>query len=300
MIKISNASKRYEELEAVKNVNMQVNKGSIFGLVGSNGAGKTTLLKLLTGTYYPDGGVVQVADEDVFENSKVKSKILFINDQPYFFANYTIADMAVFYQSVYPQFNWERFTKMYDIFQIDTHKRIRTLSKGMQKQVSFWLAMSAMPELLLLDEPLDGLDPVMRKKVKNLIFQDVSARELTVVISSHNLRELEDFCDFIGIMHDGTVILQKDIDELRGSVNKIQMAFPQAGMPEGLKQALDILREDLVGSVYTVIVKGDQEKLRSTILAYQPLLLDMLPLTLEEIFIYEMEVHGYASQNIIF
>lgn len=299
MIRIEKVSKKFADVEALKNVNLSVDKGSIYGLVGSNGAGKTTLLKILAGIYKQDNGEVYINHEKVFENVNIKFKTAFIPDSLYFFSQYTINNMANFYRDIYPTWNKERYQKLQKVFNIDLNKTINSLSKGMQKQVAFWLALSIMPEIMILDEPVDGLDPVMRQKVKNLIIQDVAEREMTVLISSHNLRELEDLCDHIGILHEGSLIIQKDLDDLKSDIHKIQVAF-KGEVPEELLNSTDILYKERRGSVILVIIRGNKNDIMLHFKRYEPVILDILPLTLEEIFIYEMGDVGYEIENIIF
>jgi ABC-type multidrug transport system, ATPase component len=299
MIETKNISKVFEDLEALKSVNIKVNKGSIYGLVGSNGAGKTTLIKTLVGIYRQDQGEVLIDGEKVFENIDTKCKVTFIPDALYFFTQYNIKDMAKFYKRVYATWNEQRYEKLKEAFNIDEKKKIHKLSKGMQRQVAFWLALSCMPELLILDEPLDGLDPVMRQKVKNLIIQDVAERQMTVLISSHNLRELEDLCDYIGILHKGSLILEKELDDLKSDIHKIQVAFKE-DIPEGILKDVNILYEEKRGSIRLFIVRGKKEEIIKQLSKFEPVILDILPLTLEEIFIYEMGDVGYEIKNIIF
>lgn len=299
MIEVKNVSKAFEDLEALSNVNITVKKGSIYGLLGSNGAGKTTLLKTLAGVYRQDLGTVHINEEEVYENIHIKSKVQFIADALYFFSQYTIKDMANYYRSIYSTWNEERYEKLKLVFNIDVNKKIQRLSKGMQRQVAFWLSLSVMPEVLILDEPLDGLDPVMRQKVKNLIIQDVAEREMTVIISSHNLRELEDLCDYIGILHKGSVILEKDLDDLKSDIHKIQVAFKE-NVKEQVLPNNQVLYEEERGSVKLLIVRGNKESVVKQLSKYEPVILDILPLTLEEIFVYEMGDVGYEIKNIIY
>lgn len=299
MIEGKGVSKSFEDLEALKNVNINVNKGSIYGLVGSNGAGKTTLLKTLVGIYKQDSGEVLIDGENIFENVNIKSRVIFIPDMLYFFSQYSAKDMAKFYKRIYKTWDEERYLKLRDAFNIDENKKVNNLSKGMQRQVAFWLALSVQPDILILDEPLDGLDPVMRQKVKNLIVQDVAEKQMTVLISSHNLRELEDLCDYIGIMHKGSLILEKDLDDLKLDIHKIQVAFKESVKEEILKD-VNILYEEERGSVKLFIVRGKKEEIVDQISKYDPVILDILSLTLEEIFIYEMGDVGYEIKNIIF
>jgi ABC-2 type transport system ATP-binding protein len=299
VIEVKNVSKAFEDLEALSNINIAVRKGSIYGLLGSNGAGKTTLLKTLAGIYRQDSGTIHINGEGVYENIEIKSKVQFIADALYFFSQYTIKDMANYYRSIYSTWNQERYEKLTEVFNLDVNKKIQRLSKGMQRQVAFWLSLSVMPEVLILDEPLDGLDPVMRQKVKNLIIQDVAEREMTVMISSHNLRELEDLCDYIGILHKGAVILEKDLDDLKSDIHKIQVAFKE-NVKEQILPSDQVLYEEERGSVRLLIVRGSKESVVKQLSKYEPVILDILPLTLEEIFVYEMGDVGYEIKNIVY
>jgi len=299
MIEIDQMSKHFERVDALRDVSLQVRQGSIYGLVGSNGAGKTTLLKILTGLYRQDSGMVRVDTEPVYENNEVKARMVFIPDSLYWFLNFTVADMANFYRRIYPRWDQERYVKLGDAFGIDPRRRLRTLSKGMQRQVAFWLGLSLTPDVLILDEPLDGLDPVVRQKVKNLIVQDVAARELTVLISSHNLRDLEGICDQIGILHQGRMLLQQDLDDLQADLHKIQAAFSGV-IPESLLQNLPALQRENRDNVLTCTVRGSHEEIVRQIQTYGPALLEVLPLTLEEIFIYEMGENGYDITSILY
>lgn len=299
MIEVERVCKQFEDLEALREVSLTVHKGSIYGLVGSNGAGKTTMLKLLAGIYTPDSGNLMIDSQSVFENEAIKARCVFIPDSLYFFLNYTIQDMADFYARIYPQWNNQRYIKLANVFNIEVKRRIRTLSKGMQRQVALWLGLALMPDVMILDEPLDGLDPVMRQKVKNLIIQDVADREMTVIISSHNLRELEDICDYIGILHQGKMLIQKDLDDLRADVHKIQVAFSGETPPALLEQTQTLYHEQR-GSVLILIVRGAYSEIISHMQSYNPAVLDILPLTLEEIFIYEMGDNGYEIKNILY
>lgn len=299
MIEVENVSKQFEDLEALRDVSLTVHKGSIYGLVGSNGAGKTTMLKLLAGIYRPDAGNLMIDSQPVFENEALKMRTVFIPDNLYFFLNYTIQDMADFYANIYPQWNNQRYLKLANVFNIEVKRRIRTLSKGMQRQVALWLGLALMPDVMILDEPLDGLDPVMRQKVKNLIIQDVAERQMTVIISSHNLRDLEDICDYIGILHQGKMIIQKDLDDLRADVHKIQVAF-SGEIPSALLEQTQALYHEQRGSVLILIVRGTYSEIISHMQSFNPAVLDILPLTLEEIFIYEMGDNGYEIKNILY
>jgi ABC-2 type transport system ATP-binding protein len=298
MIEFTNVNKKFEDTEAIENVNLTVQKGSIYGLLGSNGAGKTTLLKLLAGIYKPDSGTVTVEEQSVFENTAMKSRLFFIPDYPYFFSQYTIKQMGKFYQNMYSQWNEERFGQLIHSFGINPNRKLHKYSKGVQRQAAFILALSTMPEVLILDEPMDGLDPVIRKNIKSLLIEDVAEREMTILISSHNLREVEDICDYVGILHKGKMLIQKELDDLKSDTHKIQLAFKD-GVPTGILEDLKILHQEKRGSVLLCIVRGTEADITSKVQKHNPVIFDMLPLTLEEIFIYEMEDVGYAIQNIL-
>ncbi|MDP4164345.1 MAG: ABC transporter ATP-binding protein, partial [Bacillota bacterium] len=224
MIKLFDVSKKFGKIAAVDQVTLSIQKGSIYGLIGSNGAGKTTLIKLLAGIYLQEKGEITIEDEAVFENVSLKEKIFYIPDQPYFLFHYNAVQMAQFYKSIYPTWSEDRFQTLAELFHVDLTKKIHTFSKGWQRQIAFILALSAKPEFLILDEPLDGLDPVVRKRMKNLLIQDVAEREMTILISSHNLREVEDLCDHVGIIHQGKLVMEKELDVLKSDIHKIQLA----------------------------------------------------------------------------
>ncbi|WP_408006626.1 ABC transporter ATP-binding protein [Pseudalkalibacillus sp. A8] len=298
MIQVHNVAKRLDDIDALSNVSFTVNKGSIYGLLGSNGAGKTTLLRIVAGILREDEGNVTINKEPIFENTKMKDRMIFIPDTLYFFSQYTIQQMANFYKSIYSNWSEERFQQLREVFDIGLDKKIHKFSKGMQRQVAFWLSMSTMPDLLVLDEPIDGLDPVMRKKVKNLILQDVAEREMTVLISSHNLREIEDICDHVGILHKGKLLLEKELDDLKSDTQKIQIAF-KGKTPEEMFDGVQFLYKEERGSVQLCIVRGQADVVSNHFEKYNPVVFDLLPLTLEEIFIYEMGDVGYAIKNVL-
>ena len=298
MIQLEHVNKKMEKDQILHDLSLTVNKGSIYGLLGSNGAGKTTMLKTLAGILKQDSGRVTIAGENVYENNDIKQSIFFMPDYPTFLPQYTTKQMAKFFQSIYPNWSEERFLKLGNVFKLDVNKKIHTYSKGLQRQAAFWLALSTNPSVFILDEPFDGLDPVIRTKVKNLLVQEVAEREMTVIISSHNLREVEDLCDHIGIIHKGKCIIEKDIDDLKSDIHKIQVAFPKE-MKGNWKDSLKPLYIEQRGSVYMLIVRGEKQKILTDIEAFRPVLLDILPLTLEEIFIYEMGDMNYAIQNIL-
>jgi len=298
VIEVRGLSKSFGQLKALDNVDITVNKGSVYGLLGPNGAGKTTLIKHLVGVYRQDAGSVTIDGQPVYENTAVKSLLVYIPDELYFFSQYSIEETARFYASLYPGWDWERFHRLKQVFPIDTNRRIAHLSRGMQKQVAFWLGISASPRVIILDEPVDGLDPVMRKKVWSLVLQDVAERETTVLVSSHNLRELEDVCDHIGILHNGKILVEKDLDDLKTDIHKLQVAF--AGeTPRELSLTGTILHREQNGSIVLMVVKGEKENILSEIRRAHPIILDVLPLTLEEIFIYELGGIGYDIKSVL-
>ncbi len=298
MIEVNNLNKKFEDFEALKDANMHVEKGSVYGLVGPNGAGKTTMLKLITGVYKPDAGTVKICGVDAYDNPAVKDKFVFIPDDLFFFIQANINDMRDFYAGMYSRFDNERFERLASVFSgIDRKQVIRKMSKGMKKQVAFWLAISCRPEIIFLDEPVDGLDPVMRRKLWSLILADVSENETTVVISSHNLRELEDVCDHVGIMNEGRVVIEKSLSDLQGGVAKLQVVFNGERPP--LEEEFEILSEHVTGKIHTLIVKGAPELAERRLMRFVPLFAEALPLTLEEIFIYEMGGEDDAVKEIL-
>ena len=299
MIEVKNLVKQFDGFRALDSVDMHVKKGAIYGLVGPNGAGKSTLIRHLTGVYRQDAGEVKIAGETVYENPAVKEKFGYIPDDLFYFVSANTYEMKRFYQGMYPKFDDTLFFKLMEFFPtIDPKKNIRSLSKGMQKQVAFWLAVCIRPELLILDEPVDGLDPVMRRQVWSIIMADVAETGSTVLVSSHNLRELEDVCDHVGIMHQGKIMIERSLSELQGSVCKIQVAF-QAEMPK-LPENFEVLHMSNTGRVYTLIVKGNPKDAKEQLEKMNPMLIDLLPLTLEEIFIYELGGVDYEVKDILF
>ncbi len=298
MIKVNGLTKFFDDFKVLDNVCMEVRKGTIYGLIGANGAGKTTLLNHINGVLLPDKGGASVGGEAVFENERIKQKVLSISDEWFFYSTYTVKDMMRFYRGVYNDFNMDRYEAIGKLFGIDEKRQIRKLSKGMKKQVAFWLSLSAMPDVLILDEPLDGLDPVMRKQVMNLVIGDVVDREMTVLVSSHNLRELEDICDWVGIIHKGKMVAEKPLDDLKGSVHKYQLVFSGDGETE-LHNMENILHISKTGSVFSVIIRGEYQQTDVQLQKLKPVLCERIGLTLEEVFIYELGGLGYDFKNII-
>ena len=298
MIHVENVTKHFEKFKALDNMNIHVPKGVVYGIVGPNGAGKTTVINHITGVLIPESGTVMVDGEPVYENKAIKQRILSIADDWFYFSTATIKEMAKFYENVYENFNRERYNAIKQIFDIDEKKQIRKLSKGMKKQVAFWITLSCMPDVLILDEPLDGLDPVMRKQILNLIIADVSERGMTVLVSSHNLRELEDICDHVGIIFDGKMVIEKSLDDLKGAVKKYQVLLSDLDMAE-VEKELDVLHKSKIGSITTFIVKDLNGNSEAIIKKLSPQLCESVKLTLEEVFIYELGGLGYDFKNII-
>ena len=292
MIVFDHVSKVYPNgTVGLDDVDLTIADGEFAAIIGRSGAGKSTLIRHLTGIYRQDTGTVRMGGEDVWENTDLKARVAAIPDDWYYFLQSTVRDMMRFYRGFYPRFSMERYEALKDVFRIEEKRMIRRLSKGMQKQAAFWLAMSLRPDVLILDEPVDGLDPVMRRQVWNLVLADVAENGTTVLISSHNLRELEDVCDHVGIMNGGKVLLEHPLTELQANIVKVLVALPdEAKLPEGL----DILHQSSQGHLYTLIVHGDAAEVTNRLSTAQPQYLDVAPLTLEEIFIYELGVADYA------
>ena len=297
MIEIKNVSKSFDGFTALHDVSLTVPTGSVYGLVGPNGAGKSTLIRCLTGIYRPDCGTLKADGQDVWENEALKSRIAAIPDDWYYFMQANVRDMMQFYKGFYPRFSMERYEKLKEVFDIDEKRVIRRLSKGMQKQVAFWLTMCCMPDYLVLDEPVDGLDPVMRRQVWSLLMNDVSERGTTVLVSSHNLRELEDVCDHVGILEHGNVLLERSLAQLQDNMVKLQVVFPE-GVTE-VPADLPVLHASRIGRIHTLIMRMNVQEATQRLMAYEPMLVDAVPLTLEEIFIYELGGTDYAVKDIV-
>ena len=299
MIEAKAVSKSFDGFLALNDLDMTVPKGSIYGLVGPNGAGKSTILRHLCGVYRPDSGVITIEGQPVYENPAIKGRMVVIPDDVYYYGSASVREMMKFYRGMYPTFSMERFEQLTEAFpEVDAKRPIRRMSKGMQKQAAFWLAMSCCPDYLLLDEPVDGLDPVMRRQVWSLLMGDVAERGTTVLVSSHNLRELEDVCDHVGILSHGQVVIERSLSQLQGTTVKLQVAFPD-GVQPGLPQGMEVLHQSQLGRVYTYIVRGRAEEVQQQVEAIHPLFVEALPLSLEEIFIYEMGGNDYAVRDIV-
>lgn len=293
MIKVDGVTKTFEGYKALDNVTCHIPEGCIYGMVGSNGAGKSTLLRLLTGVYKADKGTVEIDGRGIYENPALKNEIAFVPDELYFLNNTNMKRMARLYQSVFPNFDMDRFLQLSQLFRLDIKKGINTFSKGTKRQAATVLAISCRPRFLFLDETFDGLDPVMRNLVKNLICQDVDERKTTAILTSHSLRELEDTCDQLALLHQGGLVFESDIMNLKTSLFKVQIAFLEP-YNKSKFTGLELLHYAQSGSVSNMIVKGDEEATIQHLKVMSPVILDILPLTLEEVFTYEMEALGYA------
>ena len=292
MLELKNVTKSFGDFKALDDLSMTVPRGAVYGLVGPNGAGKSTAIRCLLGVYRPDCGVITLNGEEIYENPEIKTVIGSIPDDIFYFPSATLEDMRKFYRGIYPNFDDDLYERLYEVFKLPRKSPIRRFSKGMQKQAAFHLSICTRPELLVLDEPVDGLDPVMRRQVWSLLLSDVVQHGTTVLISSHNLRELEDICDHVGIMDHGRMLLERSLADMQGSTHKVQLV---GKIPDGL----DILHESASGRLQTLIVRGDAGKLEALLSAANPDYFDILPLSLEEIFIYELGGVNYEVKNIV-
>ena len=297
MIQVRELCKSFDGFPALRGLNIRVPKGAVYGLVGPNGAGKSTLIRHAAGIYRQDSGEVLVGGEPVYENPAVKARIAYIPDDIFYYGGASIRDMQQLYASMIPSFSAERFEKLAAAFgELRPEQSMRRLSKGMQKQAAFWIALSCRPELILLDEPVDGLDPVMRRQVWSLLLQDVAERGTTVLVSSHNLRELEDVCDHVGIMDRGRMLLERPLAEMQENTVKIQLALPEE---RELPKDLELLHVSETGRLRTLILRGRAEELTAKLAACEPFFMDVLPLSLEEIFIYELGGENHEIKSIL-
>lgn len=299
MIKAENLTKRFDDIVAVDHVSAEIRDGNVFGLIGTNGAGKSTFLRMLSGILRPDEGSVAIDGKPVYENEKVKRRFFYISDDQYYFNNAAPVDMMEFYSRVYPEFDRARFQTLMDNFGLETRRKIQTFSKGMKKQLSVICGICANTDYLFCDETFDGLDPVMRQAVKSIFANDMAERNLTPIIASHNLRELEDICDHVGLLHRGGILLSRDLDDMKLNIHKIQCVLKD-GMTE--HDLVDLKRIKTVsrGKLYTITVRGRKEEIEGLMESYQPVFYEMIPLSLEEIFISETEVAGYDIKKLIF
>ena len=299
MIEAKEITKSFGKIRAIDNVSLKIEDGKVFGLVGTNGAGKSTFLRMASGVLKPDKGSIEIDGRRVFENPGAKEDFFYISDETYFFSNATPNVMAQFYSRFYPNFSMTRFEKLMDDFSLEKKRKINTFSKGMKKQLSVVLGLSAMTKYMFCDETFDGLDPVMRQGVKSLFAGDIAERGFTPVIASHNLRELEDICDTVGLLHKGGMLLSEDLDSVKGDIHKLHCVLNDESEVEALRKELDIVMEDKKGSLYTFTVRGNETEIMDKVQAHLPVFAEMLPLSLEEIFISETEVTGYDIKKFI-
>ena len=300
MIKASNLIKRFDESTALDRLDTVIEDGCICGLVGSNGAGKSTLLRLIAGVYQPSEGNITIDGEPVYENESIKQQIYFVPDDLYFFPGSTMDDMASYLKRLYVNWSQERYEELLTKFPMGRKQKLHTSSKGMRRQAALILALSCQPKYLLLDEAFDGLDPVLRLTLRKIMADDVAKRGMTVIISSHNLRELEDVCDQVGLLHQGHILFQRELNDLKLGFCKVQAAFRPMLPEETLREALDILKLEISGSIVSIVARGTAEEVTEKLEKFKPLFCEAVPMMLEEIFIYEMEAVGYDYNNVLF
>ena len=298
MIEIKGCSKTFDDIKAVSQVSLDIGDREVFGLVGSNGAGKSTLLRMMAGIIKPDTGEILIDGKPVYENEEAKSQFFYISDDSYFPVVYTPNDMVRFYRNFYPGFQMQRYTRLMKQFHLDEKRKIGTFSKGMKKQLLVIFGVSAGTKYLFCDETFDGLDPVMRQAVKSLFAAEIMNREFTPVIASHNLRELEDVCDHVGLLHEGGILLSKDLEDMKLHIHKIQCVLTDREREKELEKELDILKIQHQGSLLLITARGTRSEIMAKIQSKKPLFCEVIPLTLEEIFISETEVAGYEIKNL--
>lgn len=300
MIEVKGLSKNFDKIKAIDGVSARIEEGHVFGLIGTNGAGKSTFMRMLSGVLKPEAGEILIDGEPVYDNPAVKEKIFYISDDQYFFKSGTPRDMMKLYRTCYPAFDGEKWKDLMEKFGLDEKRKINTFSKGMKKQLSVICGICAGTKYLLCDETFDGLDPVMRQAVKALFVREIDARGLTPVIASHNLRELEDICEYVGLLHKGGILLEKDIDDMKLNIHKLQCVIREEEMLRKIRNSLDVVTVDNRGSLYTVTVRGDKDGILEFLELLNPVFYELLPLSLEEIFISETEVKGYDVKALLF
>lgn len=298
MLAVKNVTKKFGDKVALDNLSFNIPTGSVFGLIGSNGSGKSTLLRIISGVYEADEGSVEIDGVPTFENTQIKGECFFISDFPYFYNNSTVENIAELYRELYPNWSEIKFQQLCATFPIGIKDRIINMSKGMQRQAALMLAISTCPQYLLLDEIFDGLDPVVRQLIKKLIIEMVVESRTTVIIASHNLRELEDVCDHVGLLHRGGILMEKELDEAKLGIHRVQIVLND-DVGEGVFSDLNVVKVQRQGKLYELTVKGEYDSVVKNLSALDPIYMEMLPLTLEEVFISEMEVAGYDIDNII-
>ena len=300
MIEVKKLSKSFGDIKAIDGVDAHIEEGHVFGLIGTNGAGKSTFMRMLTGILRPDEGEILIDGEPIYDNPAVKEKLFYISDSQYFFKNGTPKDMVKLYETYYPKFDTARWKELMGKIGLDPKRKINTFSKGMKKQLSILCGICAGTKYLLCDETFDGLDPVMRQAVKTLFVKEIEERGLTPIIASHNLRELEDICEYVGLLHQGGILLEKDIDDMKLNIHKLQCVIKEEEMLEKIKNTMDIVSLNNRGSLYTITVRGKREEAEAFMEQLSPVFYELLPLSLEEIFISETEVKGYDIKTLLF
>ena len=304
MIELKNTVKRFDSYTALDGIDLKVEKGAAFGLLGSNGAGKSTILRLLSGIYRPDSGEVLIDGKKIYDNEEIKSRVFFINDETIQFSGYTLKKLKEYYKSYYPNFSEELFENLRSKIKLPLDKKLSTFSKGMKRQAIVIVALACKPDLLLMDEAFDGLDPTMRIIVKKMLVDAMLDRQMTTIISSHNLREINEICDTAALLHEGKIIFSRDIDSVKSNVHKIQVVFEKdanGNTPEYTEkdfEGIELLHFERNQSIYYLIAKGEEDVIKAAMVPKKPVLLELIPLSLEEIFIYELEVLGYDSSDI--
>ncbi len=299
MIEVRDVSKCFEDIRAVDHVNINIREDSVFGLIGTNGAGKSTVLRMISGVIKPDEGEILIDGIVSFDHVEAKEKLFFIADEPYFFANATPEDMGRYYGSVFPQFDLLHYHEYLDSFGLGRRRKVGTFSKGMKKQLAILCGICSRTKYLFCDETFDGLDPVMRQGIKSLMAKEMDERGMTPIIASHNLRELEDICDHVGLLHRGGVLLSRDLEEMKCNIQKIQCVLEEGTQEEEAFRGLDIVKSEKRGSLYTLTVRGSREEVINYFGSIRTIFFEALPLSLEEIFISETEVVGYDIKKII-
>lgn len=300
MIVATHLHKKFGDVEALKDVSVEIKKGEVFGLIGTNGAGKSTFLRMACGVLKPDEGTMLVDDEPIYENAEMKKNIFYISDDQFYLPNATPVTMMRFYQDYYPDFDGERFLALLEKFGLKANRKVHTFSKGMKKQLSVLLGVCANTKYLFCDETFDGLDPVMRQTVKSIFAGELTNRDFTPVVASHNLRELEDICDHVGLLHQGGVLMQKDLEEMKLNIHTVQCVFENEEAEKGAISSLNIVKIEKRGRLNLLTARGKKAEIMNSIQAFSPVFAEVLPLSLEEIFISETEVVGYDIKKLIF
>lgn len=300
MIEAVHVKKSFDKIQAVDDISATIQEGSVFGLIGTNGAGKSTFMRMVCGVYKPDEGKILIDGESVYENEQAKAKLFYISDDQFYFPTGTPEDMMKFYRTVYPAFDETKCRELIGRFGLEIRRKVNTFSKGMKKQLSVLMGICANTKYLLCDETFDGLDPVMRQAVKSIFINEMEERGMTPIIASHNLRELEDICDHVGLLHRGGILLSKDLEDMKLNIHKLQCVFAKSEDIEYVEKMVEVIRKEQRGLLYTLTIRGTREEIEQQIAGLSPVFYEVLPLSLEEIFISETEVVGYDIKNLIF